>query len=339
MAEETFYRNKTNIRTLSLTCPSCGGAMELSEDEDKAVCPYCGRELLIEKEDSASEEYEKLIAKARAEEDIKDLQEKRQRKRRIKKWLIACCILAGILLINILIPDSPMNRMVFPQTADPFTCVDVKFSGMSGEGAAELRISNSGEEYADEDRFVVTPNTGLSNGDVVTVKVKTTLGWRFEPAEKQFTVDGLTAWVLGTDQLAGDNLTAIHSNTERLIREDWKDIVSSSFAQKMTCTPYKLYLFVADKGTLYERNVLYDSYKVNVKRKDGTVFTSYEACRYSDLRIPADGVMLANYGSLQGFNFGYNYGFSYAQSFSGWTDAGKMEADLRNVREGYRLAK
>ena len=29
---------------------------------------------------------------------------------------------------------------------------------------------------------------------------------------------------------------------------------------------------------------------------------------------------------------------SYAQSFSGWTDAAEMEADLRNVRDGYHLA-
>ena len=330
--------NQANIKTMSLTCPSCGGVMELVENEDKAVCPYCGNELLIEKEDSARKEYEKLIARARAEEDIKDFQEQRKRKRRLKRWLITFCIIAGLLLINILIPASPMNRLVFPPTVDPFTCADIKFSGMSGEGVAELRISDNGEEYADEDRFEVVPKTHLSNGDVVTVKVKTTPGWHFEPAEKQFTVEGLTAWVLGTDQLNGDNLTAIHRNTERLIREDWKDIVSSSFAQDMICTPYKLYLFVADEDTLYERNVLYDTYEVNVTRKDGTVFTSYEACRYSDLRIPADGEMIADYGSLQGFNFGFNYGFSYAQSFSGWTDAAEMEADLRNVRENYHLA-
>ena len=328
----------SNIRTLSLTCPSCGGVMELSEGKDKAVCPYCGHEMLIVNEDSARKEYERRMAKARAEEEIKDLQEKKQRKRRLKGWFIAFCVIAGVLLINIFIPDSPMNKLIFPRTVDPFTCVDVKFSGMSGEGTAKLRISDSGEEYADEDRFEVVPKTGLSNGDVVTVKVKAAAGWRFEPSEKQFTVVGLTAWVLGTDQLIGDNLAAIHSNTERLIREDWKEIVSSSLAQDVTYTPYKMYLFVADEDTLYERNVLYDTYEVNVTREDGTVLTSYEACRYSDLRIPADGVMTANYGSLQGFNFGFNYGFSYAHSFSGWTDAAEMEADLRNVRDDYHLA-
>ena len=330
--------DQSNIRALHLTCPSCGGEMKLSGNDNKAVCPYCGHIMLIDKKDSAREEYERRMAKARAEEDIRDDQEKKRRKRRLKGWFTALCVIAGILLINIVIPDSPMNRMVFPHTVDPFVCADLKFSGMSGEGWAELRITNSGEEYADEDRFEIVPNTGLSNGDVVTVKVKPTPGFRFEPAEKQFTVDGLTAWVLNTDQLTGDNLTAIHSNTERLILEDWKDIVPSSFAQDITCTPYKLYLFVSDEDAVYERNILYDTYEVNVTREDGTVFTSYEACRYSDLKIPADGVMTANYGSLQGFNFGFNYGFSYAQSFSGWTDAAAMEADLRYVRDDYHLA-
>ncbi len=85
------------------------------------------------------------------------------------------------------------------------------------------------------------------NGDTVTVKAKAPAGWRFEPAEKQFTVKGLTEWVLNTSQLNGDNLAAIHANTERLIREDWEDIVSSSLAQDMSYTPYRMYLFISDE--------------------------------------------------------------------------------------------
>ncbi len=56
-----------------------------------------------------------------------------------------------------------------------------------------------------------------------------------------------------------------------------------------------------------------------------------------EMELSADGVLTAGYGSLQGFNFGYNHGFSYAQSFSGWTDAAEMEADLRHARDGYHL--
>ena len=312
--------------------------MELSADGEKAVCPYCGHEMLIDMDDSAQEEYERRIALARAEEDIKDLRVKRQRRRRLKGMLIAFGVIAVMFLIYLAIPGSPIHELAFPRTADPFTSVNVKFSGMSGEGRAEVQVSDRNAEYADEVKFEVTPDTGLSNGDAITVKAQAPLGWRFDPSEKQFTVEGLTAWVTSTEQLSGDNLKKIHANTERLIREDWEEIVSSSLAQDMTYAPYRMYLFVSDENTSYDRNVLYDTYEVKVTREDGSVLTSYEACRYTDLKIPADGILTAGYGTLQGFNFGFNHGFSYAQSFSGWTDAAEMEADLRRVRDGYHLA-
>ncbi len=332
MAEE-------NVKTISLGCPSCGGRMELAADGKKAVCPYCGHTMLIEKDAPAQNEYERLMARARADEDIRDLQSKRQRRRRLRGCLIALCVIAGILLLNVFIPESPVNRLVFPRTADPFEHVKVRFSGMNGEGRAELVAPpQSRAEYAAETRFELTPEKALSNGDTVTVRAKAPLGWRFVPAEKQFTVAGLTAWVLGTDQLEGENLAAIHANTERLIREDWAEILSSSLAVDMTLKPPRMYLFVTDEEYANERNVLYDTYEVNVTRADGSVFTGYEACRYADLKIPADGVLTADYGSLQGFNLGYLHGFSYVHSFAGWTDADEMEADLHHARDGYRLA-
>ncbi|MCR5793904.1 MAG: hypothetical protein K6G61_00980 [Solobacterium sp.] len=330
--------DETKMKTMSFVCPSCGGRMELSADGKTAVCPYCGHTVLIDREDSAQKEYERRIAEARAEEDIRDLQTRRQRRRRLKGWLIGLCVIAAICLVNVLIPDSPLQRLVFPQTADPFASVDIRFSGMSGQGRAELQVRDRSAEYAGEARYEVRPDSGLSNGDTVTVKAKAPAGWRFEPSEKQFTVEGLTCWVTESSQLDGDNLSAIHANTERLIREDWDEIVSSSLASDITFTPYRMYLFISDEETGYEYNVLYDTYEVNVTRADGSVFTGYEACRYSDLKIPADGILTADYGSLMGFNFGYTQGFSYAHSFSGWTDAAEMEADLRHVRDGYHLA-
>ena len=186
---------------------------------------------------------------ARAEEDIKGPAEKQTAQAPTERLAHQACVIAGICLINVAIPRSPMHELAFPRTVDPFTAVNVKFSGMSGEGRAELQISNRNTEYADAAKFEVTPDTGLSNGDAVTVKAQAPLGWRFDPSEKQFTVEGLTAWVTSTDQLSGDNLNKIHANTERLIREDWEDIVSSSLAQNMTYTPYRMYLFISDEDT------------------------------------------------------------------------------------------
>ncbi len=326
--------NESNSRNLSLVCPSCGGKMKLVADGKKAECPYCGHEMFIGTVDLAQKEYERRIGEARAEEEISNL----KRRRRIRGWFIALGVIAGICMVCVLLPGSAMHTLVFPRTVDPFTAVYVEFSGMSGEGRAELQISGSKmEEYADASHFEVVPQTGLSNGDTVTVKAKTAPGWRFDPSEKQFTVEGLTVWVLHTNQISGDNLAAIHSNTERLIQKDWREIIDSSLAREMSYTPYRMYLFIAGDDSAYERNVLYDTYEVKVTREDGSIFTSYEACRYADLKIPGDGVMTADYGSLMGFNFGYTQGFSYSHSFSGWTDAAEMEADLRYAREGYRL--
>ena len=74
--------NKENIKTISLDCPSCGGKMEPTADGKKIVCPYCGHTALIEKDTSAQKEYDRLMARAKADEDIRDLKEKRQRRRR-----------------------------------------------------------------------------------------------------------------------------------------------------------------------------------------------------------------------------------------------------------------
>ncbi len=327
-----------DAKTLPLICPSCGEEMELSADGEKIVCPHCGHAMLIEKGESKQEGYDQNTAESFEEDNIEDLQRNDQRRNRLRGWLIAFCIVAGICLINVLIPGSPMREMLFPRMANPFLGVNVKFYGMSGEGRAELQISNRrSAEYADETRYEIKPETGLRNGDVVTVKARAPLGWRFEPDEKQFTVEGLTIWVTNTYQISGDNLASIHANTEQLIREDWEDIVPSSFATDITYKPYRMYLFVSDEKNWYDYNVLYDTYEVKVTRTDGSVFTSYEACRYADLKIPADGVLTADYGMLQGFNFGFSHGFSYAQAFSGWTSPEGMEGDLRHVNDGRHL--
>nr|MCR5431804.1 hypothetical protein [Lachnospiraceae bacterium] len=310
----------------------------LAEDGKKATCPYCGHEMLIEKNDPAEREYEERMAKARAEEDILDLKTKRQRSRRFKGFLIALCVIAGLLFLNIFIPGSPINKFVFAQKADPFTILDVTFSGMSGDGKAQLQFSDRSEAaFANVVEYEIVPETGLFNGDAVTVKASAS-GWRFDPSEKQFTVKGLAEWVLQTEQLGDTNMSSVHENTERLVREDWKEILSSSYATDMTITPYKVYLFVSGSRDSHMRNVLYDTYEVKVTREDGSIYTNYEACRYSNLKIPADGVLTADYGNLMGFNLGFTQGFSYSHAFSGWSDASEMEAELRHACDGYRLA-
>ena len=115
-------------------CPSCGGKMELSADEEKATCPYCGHEMLIDKEEPAQQEYNRRMAQARADEDIKDLQKRRQRKRHRLKGLAhrpmrGRCYMPGWC---VLVPGS---RCRCSRSYLPVPVMDcggvVKFSGMS----------------------------------------------------------------------------------------------------------------------------------------------------------------------------------------------------------------
>ena len=309
--------------------------MELGADGKKAVCPYCGRELLIKHRDTAKEAYDRQLARERASAAVKEEQAQKGRRRVAKVYLGIAAFFAVCVLIAIFIPGTGFHEMVFPETVDFYENVEVTFSGDSGSGKAHVTNKNSGELR--DVRVTATPAENLVNGDTVTIKAEKRTGYRYQPSEMTVEVTGLTEWVLETGMLPDEALAKIHANTERLIRKEWDAVVDTGTALSYEIEPYRLYLFVEKDPDYYDRNYLYDSYKVTTTRSDGAEVISYEACRYANLKLQTSGDLTAEYGTLQGFNFGYMSGFSYATSFSGWLDADEMEADLRQVRESCDL--
>ena len=329
------HQEQENI--VLLKCPSCGGSMELDQGGRTAVCPYCGQKLLLKNaEDPSKKAYEYHKAKELAAADARDEIKKRGRRRAAKAYLIVGLLFLVLCGIGVLIPGTSFHVAVFPKKADPFENVSVTFVGDSGSGRAQVKGRGSGELRDVE--FTVTPSENLENGDEVTVKAGRVTGYRWEPAEKTYTVEGLAEWIRKTDAIPASELTKLHENTERLIDEDWEEIAGSSSVTDITVEPYRLYLFVARDEEAFDRNFLYDSYKVTVTRDTGEELVTYEACRYANLKLQPEGDMTAEYGSLLGFHLGYLSGFASTSSFSGWLDAAEMEADLKNVRDGYLLA-
>ena len=324
-------RNDEKLSFISMTCPSCGGTMKLAAGQDRIVCQYCGREVLIEKRNSAKEAYERQLAREKAAADFRERQVKKGRHLVVRIYLGIAAFFAIVILVNALIPGTELHEVFFPVKADPYQNIVVSFSGDSGRGRAH--VTNHNAKELGSVRFTITPDDELENGDIITVKADRLTGYRWEPAEMTLEVTGLTEWILDPEQIPAGELEKLHANTARLIREEWDAIVKTDDKISYKLEPYRLYLFVEKDPDLYDRNYLYDSFAVTVTKADGTQMTNYQACRYKNIKLPSSGGIIAEYGSLMGFNLGYMQGFSYTTSFSGWLDANEMEADLRAVRD------
>lgn len=322
-----------NDNTRSLVCPSCGGHMELSENKDRLSCPYCGHELLIEKKNYKQMEYDRLMGRAKAEEELRKREEKRKNLPRRKALLILIAFFAFGFLFSVLSPTGSLHELFFPVEADPFPALRVSFYGEDGSG--RVKVESSDVSGLPRIRFSAEPEKDLRNGDRIRVRAESELGYRWTPAEKVFVVSGLVAYIHAMDELVDEDWTRLRENTRRLIEEDWAELLKRGEVVSVEAKPYRDYLFIQELPR--EENVLYVSFETTVTRANGTTLTVYQTCDYRSLKRQADGSLSASYGSLESFQLGYYYGFSPSSSFQGWLDAGEMEADLRAARDGFTL--
>ena len=132
--------NMEDVDVMTLTCPDCGGRMQLEEDGSKAVCPYCGHSVLLQKKDGEQAAYEYHMGRARAEQETA----KRKKRASLRKKLIV----TGIVLLSVfgILMLSPEGRhMIFPRRIDPFRYARITVSGESGSGRIEVTNEGAGE--------------------------------------------------------------------------------------------------------------------------------------------------------------------------------------------------
>lgn len=48
------------MRLINLTCPNCNGTLQVNEELSKCSCPYCGADVLVDKENMAEEDIRKI---------------------------------------------------------------------------------------------------------------------------------------------------------------------------------------------------------------------------------------------------------------------------------------
>ena len=115
------------------------------------------------------------------------------------------------------------------EPVDLFAGLTLRFTGGATNGKAVID-EESESEYADELEYTIEPETGLSNGDTVTVTVSvpgadldtylaTEYGVRAKETEKTFTVEGLSNYAESYDDLTDDVIRRMDQKAMGLIEE------------------------------------------------------------------------------------------------------------------------
>ena len=111
-----------------------------------------------------------------------------------------------------------------PIELDPFTDLDVAFIGVAPNGEAAIvdaRTDLDIKEY----RYDVEPNTGLKNGDTVTMsivnenleEIALQQGYILLQTEKQFVVEGLSHYISSIQEIPDDMMEKLKKQTEDVI--------------------------------------------------------------------------------------------------------------------------
>ena len=118
---------------------------------------------------------------------------------------------------------------------DAFADIEVSFSGIAPNGKATL-MNNSRDEACMSYTYSLDVNSGLSNGDTVTVtisenaidRVAEQTGKAPEVMSKQYTVTGLSAYVTELSQISGEAMKSMQKEAEdglnAHIAKSWADV-------------------------------------------------------------------------------------------------------------------
>lgn len=254
------------MKTIELKCESCGAIMQVNDDKSIVSCPYCKNSKLIHKEPDITEKvkeaeritYAKETGRLKAEEDAKG----RKKQKKFAKVILTLFIIGIIIGVAFAVNYYSLEHM-----EDPFTCMDVKFSGIDSKGKAEV-ISNSSCEGYHDINYNILKNENLKEGQTITIEV-TSDKYRFDIYSKEYKVTGLSMPLTDLNQLTDEMITKLHSYSENHIKN--KPFGVAFHGEVVSITPYKMYLYT--NGTT--ENILYDVYKTTIKTKSGNTYDKY----------------------------------------------------------------
>ena len=265
------------MKKIDLKCNGCGAPMQLSQDNSYAECPYCKNKVLLKTELSLEEQSKRAeeLSYAKEKGEIRANEEaiKKQKRQKRKTIFLVILILIGIGGCSLLSTHYSKELM-----EDPFKCIDVKFSGIDGQGKAEIIDNETCSNYSDID-FYIANKTQLKENQTINVTV-TSEKYRFDEYSKEYTVTGLSKYLTKLEQLTDEMITKLHTYSENHLRERITG-GASFYGELVSLTPYKVYL--SSNGS--SKSILYDVYKATIKTSAGSKFDKFVVAYYENFLI------------------------------------------------------
>lgn len=255
---------------IDLTCPQCGGNMEHNEEKHMLACPYCGHTEILEENNAdslAQKAYARQAGILQANEEAEQRKKTKKTRRKLLIILIVILVIGGIAGIAQLMPKT-----------DPFECITLSFSGIDGDGEAEIVYLTDTDSDVDPRliTYHLSPERYLSEGDTVTVTAESS-DYSLSPTKKLYTVEGLDLYLTDLNSLSDEAMAMIHNSSESMA----KKAVTGAYGDPATIAPYITY-FVTDGK---KDNAIYDIYKVTFNEKDGTVCERYTGVYFTNVLV------------------------------------------------------
>ena len=200
-------------------------------------------------------------------------------------------------------------------TFDPFEYMSVEFSGASPAGTAAIS--------QDYDRiemqyisFYADKNSRLSNGDKVTVTASVQgsidsfverFGMVPSPLSKEFTVEGLPAYVTSSSEIDTNTLNAMKQQAEDICTADWSSPLDET--DILNGVTYVGNYFLSKKeGAHGDENCIYLVYKIDAEYA-GNSYPHYNFTKFSNIMVSENGSLTVDLNNYEIATRHYNTGF------------------------------
>ncbi len=329
-----------NQKFYSYQCPCCGATMEISPDQKRLTCEYCGKKLTIAQN------------RATGQTELR-----KQTIQNTKNAIVIVVVIVSLLLLGSCVSCftfiggitsssiQSSTRVNDTKEVDPFDKmenINACISGYAPYGKFNAnKLSNSDIR---EIKYTVNKSTDLNNNDIVIVTALPMDGYHWTTTTKNITIDGLDTIIEAENQISEEDLNVLHDycieKVESDIRETLGDENYDSSDISLSIEPYKIYSSVSNDHNFYSIDpfVIFAAYKVDCEIK-GVSGTFYKYVEIPNAVIRPNGTLKASYdksSTTDGFIWVEDLGVKeYINYISGYLTVLEMESSLE--REGCTL--